>query len=89
MCGCQAHYALVDCTCDCDHTHDLIRLWKERALEAESQLEVVKSLAKDMWVEWEKTEYVLYTERGITNYERTKLMEEARVRLGLSDPDKE
>jgi hypothetical protein len=38
MCGCGAHNAFVDCTCQCDHTEEHRALWKERALLAESQL---------------------------------------------------
>jgi hypothetical protein len=38
MCGCGAHNALVDCTCNCDHTEDRMLQWKERALLAESQV---------------------------------------------------
>jgi hypothetical protein len=39
MCGCGAHNAIVDCTCQCDHTYEWLVLYKERALVAESQLQ--------------------------------------------------
>ena len=35
MCGCPAHNALVDCTCQCDHGGDRITQWKARAQRLE------------------------------------------------------
>lgn len=43
MCNCPAHFALVNCTCVCDHTADRLRQWKERALAAEAALTEVET----------------------------------------------
>lgn len=33
MCNCPAHRSLVDCECQCDHTHDRLSQWKQRVHE--------------------------------------------------------
>lgn len=36
VCSCPAHRELVACTCNCDHTADRLRQWRDRALAAEA-----------------------------------------------------
>ena len=55
MCGCLAHQALVDCTCDCDHAGDRIRQWRQRAItatrernEARARVNAVERLATSL-----------------------------------------
>lgn len=38
MCSCEAHHQLANCVCQCDHTLDMIGLWKSRARFAEEDL---------------------------------------------------
>lgn len=37
MCGCPAHHSLADCTCNCDHTADNLRLLRARVRELETE----------------------------------------------------
>jgi hypothetical protein len=47
VCSCPAHRDLVDCECQCDHTHDRLAQWHDRALAAEDKLERMTAKASD------------------------------------------
>jgi hypothetical protein len=48
MCSCPAHQALVDCTCQCDHTDDRLRQHRDRNRELQAEVDRLRAELAEM-----------------------------------------